>query len=122
MGPDAQARPLHHAPPAVKGRDDWQVYLVNTSKSTVEHRLSLPNDEWSPQARAAQETAFGTRLGTFYKAPVWSKERKADGGWTVRVYDLRFSTLTLPRPSPFAFEFDVAAKGGGAEPRGVRVW
>ena len=97
-------------------------YLVNTSKRTVEHKQTLENDEWSPAARAAQETPFGVRLGTFFKAPVWRKEPKTDGGWTVSVHDLRFTTLTLARPTPFRYEFDVAAKGASAEPRGVRVW
>lgn len=106
----------------VKGRDDWQVYLVTPGKGTVEHKQTLNNDEWSPPARAAQESPFGVRLMAFFKAPVWRKEPTTSGGWTVSVHDLRFSTLTLPRPTPFSFVFDVAAKGAGAEPRGTRVW
>ena len=106
----------------VKGPDDWRVFLVNTSKSTVEHKQTLNNDEWSPPARAAMETPFGVRLMTFFKAPVWRKEPSTAGGWTVSVHDLRFSTLTLPRPTPFKFEFDVAPKSADAKPRGVRVW
>ena len=106
----------------VKGRDDWKVYLVDAGRGTVTPRLTLPNDEWSPPARAAQETPFGQRLETFFKAPVWSVTPKPEGGSTVKVYDLRFTSLVLPRAAPFAYEFDVAAKGGGAKPREVRIW
>ena len=106
----------------VKERDDWAVYLVTPAKGTVERRLTVPNDEWSPPARAAQETPFGRRLSSFFLAPVWSAQPKTEGGWTVSVHDLRFTTLTVPRPTPFQFQFDVAAKGGGAEPHEVKIW
>ncbi len=108
----------------VKERDDWKVYLVDTGRRTVTPKGAFPNDEWSPAARAAQETPFGVRLATFFKAPVWTTEAKPDGGSLVKVHDLRFSSLVLPRGNPFEYEFDVPAKGagGGAKPRGVWIW
>lgn len=106
----------------VKERDAWKVYLVDAGRGTVSLRRTVPSDEWSPPARAARETPFGRRLESFFKAPVWTAEPKPAGGWTARVYDLRFTSLVLPRPAPFAYEFDVAAGGTAAEPRGVKIW
>lgn len=106
----------------VKDKDAWQVYLINVSKRTVTPRLTLPNDEWSPPARAAQETPFGVRLADFFKAAVWTVTPKPEGGSTVKVYDLRFTSLVLPRPMPFQYEFDVAERGSPAKPVGVKIW
>jgi hypothetical protein len=105
----------------VKERDAWKVYMVDVGRGTVEPRLTVPNDEWSPPSRVAQETPFGRRLLTFFKAPVWTVSPKAEGGSTVSVRDLRFASLVLPRAEPFVYEFDVPS-GGGARPRGVRIW
>lgn len=106
----------------VKERDAWQVYLVDVPHRTVTLSLTVPNDEWSPPSRAAQETPFGQRLMTFFKAPVWTVTPKPEGGSTVSVRDLRFSSLVLPRKTPFQYEFDVAAGASAAKPRGVRIW
>lgn len=106
----------------VKEKDNWQVYLVDVSKRTVTYRQTVPYDDFSPPSRAAQETPFGVRLGSFFKAPVWTVTPKPDGGSTVSVYDLRFSSLVLPRESSFKYEFDVADRGSAAKPRGARIW
>jgi len=106
----------------VREADAWKVYLVDTGRGTVTQRLTIHNDEWSPPARAALETPFGRRLETFFKAPVWTVTPAAGGGRAVRVHDLRFVSLVLPWRTPFAYEFDIAAKGAAAKPRGVRIW
>ena len=110
----------------VKEQDAWKVYLVDVGRGTALPRLTLPNDEQSPPVRAARETPFGRRLATFFKAPVWAVSPKPEGGWTAKVSDLRFTSLVLSRPTPFTYEFDVAAKdgpaAGRAEPRGVKIW
>ena len=105
----------------VKGEDNWQVYLVDVSRRTVTPSAAVPSDEWSPPSRAAQETPFGRRLMTFFKAPVWTVTPKPEGGSTVAVHDLRFMSLVLPRPTPFEYEFDVASSGD-AKPRRVKIW
>lgn len=103
--------------------DEWKTYLVNVPEQSVVFKESWRNDEWSPPARAAQETAFGERLSTFFKAAVWSVTPKEGGGSTVKVSDLRFTSLVLPRRNPFEYEFDVAPKPDGtAKPVGVRIW
>ena len=107
----------------VKERDAWKVYLIDIPRRTATPRMILPSDEWSMSARAAQQPPFGERLRTFFKAPVWSVTRKPEGGWLVKVYDLRFTSLVLPRKTTFEYEFDVAARpSDGAKPRGVRIW
>lgn len=106
----------------VKERDAWKMYLVDLGRGTVSPPTAVPDDERSPGARAAQETPFGRRLMTFFKAPVWTVTLKPEGGWTARVYDLRFVSLVLPRPSPFQYEFDVPPQGPAAGPRGVKIW
>jgi membrane-bound metal-dependent hydrolase YbcI (DUF457 family) len=105
----------------VKGENDWQVYLVNVPQRTATLSLTVPSDEWSSPSRAAQETPFGRRLMTFFKAPVWTVTPKPEGGSTVAVRDLRFASLVLPRETPFVYEFDVAPSGD-AKPRRVKIW
>ena len=53
---------------------------------------------------------------------VWTVTPKPEGGSTVKVYDLRFTSLVLPRPMPFQYEFDVAERGSPAKPVGVKIW
>jgi inner membrane protein len=85
----------------VKEKDAWKVYLVDVGRGTVTARQTLTDAAQSPQALAARRTPFGARLETFFKAPVWTVEPKAEGGWTASVQDLRFTSLVLARPSPF---------------------
>ncbi|MEK7234282.1 MAG: metal-dependent hydrolase [Elusimicrobiota bacterium] len=106
----------------VKGKDSWKIYLVDMGRGTIEPRLTVPNDEWSPPSRAAQETPLGRRLMTFFKAPVWTVTPKSEGGSTVAVRDLRFASLVLPRQTPFQYEFDIAVDASTAKPRGVKIW
>jgi membrane-bound metal-dependent hydrolase YbcI (DUF457 family) len=107
----------------VKDQDAWKVYLVDAGRKTVEWKRTYPDDGYTPAARAALETPFGRRLETFFKAPVWTVTPKDGGGFTAKVFDLRFSSLVLPRPVPFQYSFDVAGgPGGAAEPSGVRIW
>lgn len=106
----------------VKGKDAWKVYLVDVPHRAVTEKMTLPIDEWSPAAHAARETPFGRRLETFFKAPVWTSERKPDGSATVSVYDLRFTSLVLPRPPSFEYEFDVPPGAASAKARGVGIW
>ena len=63
----------------VKEKDDWKVYLVDVSKRTVDLRQTLIDDGATGPARAARETAFGERLMTFFKAPVWTVTSKLEG-------------------------------------------
>ena len=97
------------------------MYLVDVSKRTATLRLTVPNDDFKRPAQDALATPFGERLMTFFKAPVWTVTPKPEGGWTAKVYDLRFTSLVLPRPNHFEYEFDVPAKGP-AKPRGVKIW
>lgn len=107
----------------VKGEHDWKVYLINAGKSTVEFKDSVPNDEWSPPARRALETPLGRRLETFFKAAAWSAQKNPDGSATVRVHDLRFTSLVLPRAAAFEYAFDVPADAlAPAKARGVKIW
>ena len=106
----------------VKDGDEWKVYLVDVGRSTVTPRETLTDAGATAPARAARDTPFGVRLETFFKAPVWTVTEKPEGGWTAMVYDLRFTSLVIPRAPAFAYEFDVPAGGGPAKPRGVRIW
>lgn len=105
----------------VKDDGAWRSYLVNVSKRTVEPGPVFPDDAMTGPALAARETPFGRRVTEFFKAPVWTVEPKPGGGATVRVQDLRFVSLVLPRANPFEFEFD-APPEGEPEPRRVKIW
>lgn len=107
----------------VKGEHDWKVYLVDAGKRTVEFKDSVPNDEWSPPARRALETPLGRKLETFFKAAAWSTQKNPDGSAVVRVHDLRFTSLVLPRAAAFEYAFDVPADASApATARGVKIW
>jgi inner membrane protein len=105
----------------VKTDGEWKEYLVNVSKRTVEPGPALRDDGMTAAALAAKETPFGRRLMTFFKAPVWTVEPAPGGGSVASVVDLRFSSLVLPRPPAFRYEFDVPP-GGEAKPRRVKIW
>ncbi|MCM2303962.1 MAG: metal-dependent hydrolase [Elusimicrobia bacterium] len=105
----------------VKGEGEWRAYLVDVSRRTVTPGPAFADAGMTGPALAARETPFGRRLMTFFKAPVWTVEPKAGGGSVVSVSDLRFSSLVLPRPNPFTFEFDAPA-GGEPQPRRVKIW
>ncbi len=101
----------------------WRTYLINVSKSTVDAKELIIDDGLENPARAAQETPLGEHIGAFFKAPVWKVTKKPTGGFTASVYDLRFTSLVLPRGAPFQFEFDVAAGSqGAAKPVGTKIW
>jgi hypothetical protein len=110
----------------VKDGEFWRVYLVDTHAKTVTQHLILPDDANTPAALAARESPFGRRVGTFFKAPVWTTAPKPEGGWSAMVFDLRFTSLVFPRAPSFEFEFDVPAKAdfgqASATPRRVRIW
>jgi hypothetical protein len=110
----------------VKDGDFWRAYLIDTKAGSVTQHLILPDDGGSAPARAAQSTALGRRLSTFFMAPVWTTAPKPEGGWTAMVFDLRFTSLVFPRTPSFEFEFDVPAKAdfgaAAAKPRRVRIW
>ena len=103
----------------VKERDDWKVYLVDVGRGTVQERMTVPTAEWSPAAQKAQDTPFGRRLTTFFKAPVWTVTDKPGGGSVAKVRDLRFMSLVLDLEGAFQYEFGV---DGSAKPRGVWIW
>jgi len=98
----------------VKEPGAWKVYLIDASQRTVTLSKTVTNDEATGPAAAAADTPFGRRLLTFFKAPVWTVD--PGDGRKVTVEDLRFSSLVLPRPNPFTFEFE------DGKPRGVRIW
>ena len=105
----------------VKDEAQWRVYLVDSVRGTAEKRLVLPDAGATAPAVAANATPFGRRLSTFFKAPVWTVEPAAGGGTVASVYDLRFTSLTLKRGTPFQYFFDVGPDGG-AIPRGTKIW
>ncbi|MDP3542044.1 MAG: metal-dependent hydrolase [Elusimicrobiota bacterium] len=105
----------------VKEPGAWRTYLIDVSKRTAVPGPVFPDDAMTAPALAAKDTAFGRRLMTFFKAPVWTVEARPDGGAVVSVQDLRFVSLVLPRENPFRYEFD-APRGGEAEPRRVKIW
>jgi len=110
----------------VKDGEFWRVYLVDTRAGSVTQHLIMPDDGGSAPVLAARGTAFGRRLSTFFKAPVWTMAPKPEGGWSAMVFDLRFTSLVFPRAPSFQFEFDVPAKVdfgmAAAKPRRVRIW
>ena len=105
----------------VKGDGQWRTYLVNPSRRTVEPGPVVADAGMTAPALAAKETPFGRRLMTFFKAPAWTVEPRPEGGFTATVRDLRFTSLVLPRPPAFEYDFDVEP-GGGAKPRRVKIW
>ena len=73
-----------------------------------------------PRRSAARRTAFGQRLETFFKAPVWEASGPP-GARIVKVHDLRFESTVMPRHPAFEYVF-TATPDGRAEPRDARIW
>jgi inner membrane protein len=87
----------------------WNVYLCHLLRGTSELRGRFPTDEATPRVAELRATPKGRALDRFMAAPVWTLE--PDG--RVRVYDLRFRSLVIPRSPTFQVEFDP----GSAEPK-----
>lgn len=106
-----------------KEGETWRVFLINIARGTTEERRVIRDWGEDPAARAARATAFGRRLESFFKAPVWEVEPRPGGGGIARVHDLRFAPVVYSalRRTPFVFSFDVESDGT-AIPRETRIW
>jgi inner membrane protein len=98
----------------------WRQRLIRPLDGTAAPAPDVPTDDASPAVKAAEDSRFGRRLLSFFKAPVWQADPTAEGT-LVRVRDLRFASLVLARGGAFRYSFDVGPDGR-AVPRGVRIW
>jgi len=81
--------------------DAWNVYLCSLPSGTPELRESLPTHAEAPRVAGIRATPRGQALERFMAAPVWTLH--PDG--RVDVYDLRFTSLVVPRNRTFWVEF-----------------
>ncbi|MEK9146441.1 MAG: hypothetical protein AAB339_12605, partial [Elusimicrobiota bacterium] len=92
----------------------YHLYLIHSVSGKVEPRGEMETAS-GPEVEAARKTALALRLERFFKAPVWSARKGADGAAEVSVRDLRFQSLVLSRGIPFEFRFRVRP-GGAVDP------
>ncbi len=85
----------------------YQVDLIRPWSSSVEPAWQVETQPGEPVVEQARQSPDGRRLEAFFKAPVWNKE----GDALVRVYDLRFRTVTLRRGG-FGFSLERRPDGG----------
>jgi len=79
----------------------WNVYLCSLLRGTSELQAVVPTDDASPRVAELRATPRGKALDRFMAAPVWTLH--PDG--RAEVYDLRFSSLVVPRAATFRVEF-----------------
>jgi inner membrane protein len=107
--------------------DVYRLYLIHPLTGLIEARGEERTDEGNPIVERARASPEGRRLEQFFKAPVWTLEKRPGGASgdpaeagaeaaVVRVHDLRFRSLVLDRPAVFEYTFDVPA-GGAARVR-----
>jgi inner membrane protein len=89
--------------------DAWNVYLCHLLRGTSELQGRFPTADGAPRVAEIRATPKGRALDRFMAAPVWTLE--PDG--RVRVYDLRFRSVVVPRSPSFQVEFDP----GSVEPK-----
>jgi hypothetical protein len=79
----------------------WNIYLCSLLSGASELRAVVPTNDASPRVAEIRATPKGKALDRFMAAPVWTVH--PDG--RVEVYDLRFSSLVVPRSPTFRVEF-----------------
>ena len=79
----------------------WNVYLCHPLRGTSDLNGAFPTDDAAPRVAEIRATPKGRALDRFMAAPVWTLE--PDG--RVRVYDLRFRSVVIPRAPTFQVEF-----------------
>jgi membrane-bound metal-dependent hydrolase YbcI (DUF457 family) len=115
--PEALGPHRWHA--VVKRSASYDTFLIDLRKPGVQFMETVSTDESDPAVITARSSPEGKRLDWFFKAPVWTVEKKLDGTTSVFARDLRFSSFVLARLSnPFAFQFKIT--GDTAEYQGRR--
>jgi hypothetical protein len=91
--------------------DLYQEFLIHSFSGVCEPRGEVITHIGDRAVVKARQSEFAQKIEWFFKAPVWTVERRSSEGVEVSVHDLRFQSFVLNRRGSFRFRMLVRRDG-----------
>ncbi len=102
----------------LREKDIYRIFLIHPLSNRMEFIKEVSTGRNNPLVRIARNSALGSRIEWFFKAPVWTLNEGPKGNESVSnnpahisVYDLRFNSVLINRKTPFVYNFLVHKDG-----------